>query len=171
MTTIDSIQTGFEELASRESNGISVSLVWRRRDDALKVVVFDARYEETFEIEVGDEPPLDVFHHPFAYASFRDIATLSATRPVEAARLSGLRREIGLRVVAFLQVAAKPARCPGKDVRIEQRGRRPPADPGDAPPRMVVATTSGCCSPSTVALIGADRASCLPQIVESVDRA
>jgi hypothetical protein len=72
MTTTLTIDATFEELASRSANGISVTLAWRRSDDALKVVVTDARYDETFEIEVGDDPPLDVFNHPFAYAAFRE---------------------------------------------------------------------------------------------------
>ncbi len=77
MTVIDIIETGYEELESRESNGIAVSLVWRRSDGSVKVVVIDARDETSFEIEVGDRPALDVFHHPFAYARFRGSPTAS----------------------------------------------------------------------------------------------
>ena len=63
----------FEELMSRESNGISVSLLWSREDDSLTVCVFDARDDSVFELEVGAASPLDVFHHPFAYAAHRGL--------------------------------------------------------------------------------------------------
>ncbi len=62
--------SGFEELISRESNGILVALVWNRRSGSLKVTVHDALMESGFELEVGDAPPLDVFHHPYAYEAF-----------------------------------------------------------------------------------------------------
>jgi hypothetical protein len=65
--------TQFEELMSRESNGISVSLFWNREDDSLTVCVFDAASESAFELEVGAASPLDVFHHPFAYAAHRGL--------------------------------------------------------------------------------------------------
>jgi hypothetical protein len=68
------IETRFEELAYRESDGIQVSLLWKRSDNSLKVVVDDAARETWFELEVGDAPPLDVFHHPYAYRSHADEA-------------------------------------------------------------------------------------------------
>ena len=58
-----------EELASRGGAGLTVSLCWRRSDDNLTVVVTDARLGASFEVEVGGHNPLDVFHHPFAYAA------------------------------------------------------------------------------------------------------
>jgi hypothetical protein len=58
-----------EELAVRGSGGLLVSLLWRRRDNALKVVVSDVRLGETFEVAVGKANPLEVFYHPYAYAS------------------------------------------------------------------------------------------------------
>jgi hypothetical protein len=58
-----------EELASRESDGLTVSLCWRRSDNHVTVVVSDARLGESFEVEVGGNNPLDVFHHPYAYAA------------------------------------------------------------------------------------------------------
>lgn len=57
-----------EELAVRDSGGLVVSLLWRRRDDALTVVVSDVRLGEAFEVPVGSAKPLDVFYHPYAYA-------------------------------------------------------------------------------------------------------
>ena len=62
-----------EELLSRESNGISVSLLWNREDDSLTVSVYDARDDSVFELEVGAAPALEVFHHPFAYAAHRGL--------------------------------------------------------------------------------------------------
>jgi hypothetical protein len=58
-----------EELAVRGSGGIVVSLLWRRSDNALSVLVTDLRQEESFEVAVGCADPLDVFHHPYAYAT------------------------------------------------------------------------------------------------------
>jgi hypothetical protein len=57
-----------EELAVRGNDGLLVSLLWRRRDNALKVVVSDARLGESFEVAVGKANPLEVFYHPYAYA-------------------------------------------------------------------------------------------------------
>ena len=75
MTPTTDIRNGtiFEELMSRESNGISVSLFWNREDDSLSVCVFDAASESALELEVGASSPLDVFHHPFAYAAHRGL--------------------------------------------------------------------------------------------------
>ena len=84
MTVTDFLQQGYEELDSRESNGIAVALVWRRMDDSVKVVVVDTRDETSFEIEVGGESALDVFRHPFAYAAHRP-APGDAERVVGAA--------------------------------------------------------------------------------------
>jgi hypothetical protein len=56
------------ELASRESNGIAVTLLWNRRTDALRVCVSDARWGAYFELDAERDNALDVFHHPYAYA-------------------------------------------------------------------------------------------------------
>jgi len=58
-----------EELAVRGSDGVVVSLLWRRSDNALSVVVSDVRQGESFEVAVGGADPLDVFHHPYAYTT------------------------------------------------------------------------------------------------------
>ena len=42
-------------------------------DDTLTVCVFDTSTETSFELEVGAASPLDVFHHPFAYAAHRGL--------------------------------------------------------------------------------------------------
>ena len=81
MTATTPTGTGFEELASRESNGISVSLLWNRSDDHLSVCVFDTATDTSFELDVQDAAPLDVFNHPYAYAAHRGIDTGPALEP------------------------------------------------------------------------------------------
>jgi len=62
------------ELATRDSNGISVALYWTRGTDALAVTVADTSTGDYFELVVADnERPLDVFYHPFAYARARGL--------------------------------------------------------------------------------------------------
>lgn len=57
-----------EELAVRRSGGLVISLLWRRIDNALTVVVSDVSAGESFEVPVGNAKPLDVFYHPYVYA-------------------------------------------------------------------------------------------------------
>ena len=57
------------ELASRESNGVHVLLLWHPRDDALTVSVEDSRAGRRFEISVDSRRALDAFYHPYAYAA------------------------------------------------------------------------------------------------------
>jgi hypothetical protein len=64
------------ELDRRSNHGIEVALLWRKLDDRLIVTLSDARTGSAFEILVRDgERPLDVFHHPYAYAAQRRIDT------------------------------------------------------------------------------------------------
>jgi hypothetical protein len=60
------------ELAHRENDGIEFALLWDRDANSLTVAVTDARTDEAFEVPVGKERPLEVFHHPFAYANVDD---------------------------------------------------------------------------------------------------
>ena len=57
------------ELASRESDGIHVVLLWHPEDDAVTVCVEDMRGGRSFELAVAPDRALDVFNHPFAYAA------------------------------------------------------------------------------------------------------
>lgn len=82
------IGSGFEELTSRENNGVHVSLLWNRTDNSLRVAVFDASTESAFELEVGDAPPLDVFNHPYAYAAYRHIGYAPTFEPTSAATVA-----------------------------------------------------------------------------------
>ena len=66
--------TGRTELASRESNGITVRLFWNRSTNLVTVAVADAASDDYFELVLDEhEPALDVFHHPFAHAAARGI--------------------------------------------------------------------------------------------------
>jgi hypothetical protein len=55
------------ELDHRESDGISVSLLWYADLDVVAIRVFDGESEEEFEVEVAGRDALDAFHHPYAY--------------------------------------------------------------------------------------------------------
>jgi hypothetical protein len=57
------------ELASRESAGLAVVLVWHPGEDALTVSVADSRTGDRFELAVDGGCALDAFYHPFAYAA------------------------------------------------------------------------------------------------------
>jgi hypothetical protein len=59
------------ELAQRQSSGIEVSLLWDRLRDVAAVRVLD-QSGGNFELVLSKhESPLDVFHHPYAYAAMR----------------------------------------------------------------------------------------------------
>ena len=72
------------ELASRESNGIDVTLLWNPRTGELRICVSDARTGAYFELDAEPEKALDVFHHPYSYAALRGIPYDRA--PVPSAR-------------------------------------------------------------------------------------
>jgi hypothetical protein len=57
------------ELATRESDGINVVLLWHPDENALTVSVEDARAGDHFQMQVAPDRALDAFHHPFAYAA------------------------------------------------------------------------------------------------------
>lgn len=57
------------ELAARESNGLSVRLLWHPLENAVTVSVEDRRRHECFDLAVAPEHALDAFYHPFAYAA------------------------------------------------------------------------------------------------------
>ena len=69
------------ELASRETNGITVRLLWSRLTNLVTIAVDDAANDDYFELLLGEhERALDVFHHPFAHAAARRIE-FRASRP------------------------------------------------------------------------------------------
>jgi hypothetical protein len=60
------------ELDSRTTDGIEVRLLWNEHDGRVLVAVADAKTGDSFSIEVREgERPMDVFHHPYAYAASR----------------------------------------------------------------------------------------------------
>jgi len=58
-----------QELASRESDGLAVRLVWHPSEDAVTVSVTDSRTGDRFQLVVDRKRALDAFYHPFAYAA------------------------------------------------------------------------------------------------------
>ena len=67
-------ETWRTELMSRESNGISVRLLWSRATNLVTVAVADAASDDYFELVLDEhEPALEVFNHPFAHAAARGL--------------------------------------------------------------------------------------------------
>jgi hypothetical protein len=58
----------WQELSTRENDGLLVSLLWSRDSNAVKVVVADTKLHAQFELAVAPERALDAFNHPFLYA-------------------------------------------------------------------------------------------------------
>ena len=78
--TIEAVNDEVEwaELAEREHDGITVNLYWARSTNVLAVTVSDASTGDYFELVLANnEPPLDVFFHPFAYARRRGVELLA----------------------------------------------------------------------------------------------
>jgi len=62
------------ELVSRESNGITVRLLWSRSTNLVTVTVADVANDEYFELVLDEhERALDVFEHPYAHAAARGL--------------------------------------------------------------------------------------------------
>ena len=57
------------ELAHRSSNGIDVALLWSRTTNSLYVAVADIRTGDRFTVDAPADQALEVFNHPFAYAT------------------------------------------------------------------------------------------------------
>jgi hypothetical protein len=57
------------ELAARQRDGLSVVLRWHPCDDAVTVVVDDAKTGDRFQFAVDRARALDAFYHPYAYAA------------------------------------------------------------------------------------------------------
>ena len=59
---------------SRETNGITVRLLWSRATNLVTVAVSDTASDDSFELVLDeDEPALEVFNHPFAHAAARGL--------------------------------------------------------------------------------------------------
>jgi hypothetical protein len=59
----------YKELAYRENNGIVVTLWVNSNLNQLRVSVHDERTGDLFALDADADNALDVFQHPFAYAS------------------------------------------------------------------------------------------------------
>jgi hypothetical protein len=74
MTAALALTSPRTELAVRESDGVSVALYWTRGTNILAVTVVDTGSGTAFELVLTEnEPPLDVFYHPYAYAATRGL--------------------------------------------------------------------------------------------------
>jgi hypothetical protein len=61
-------------LASRRSGTTEVGLFWSKRRHRAAVVVEDEATGEHFELEIKpDDDPLDVYNHPYPYATSRHL--------------------------------------------------------------------------------------------------
>jgi hypothetical protein len=72
------------ELASRETDGIVVSLLWCALGHEVEVVVADTRQGTEFSFAVAPDRALDAFHHPFLYAG-SDVAVEAPQRTQDVA--------------------------------------------------------------------------------------
>lgn len=57
------------ELATRDSDGIAVRLLFNRETKRPFVEVNDSRTGVSFTVHIANEKALDAFNHPFAYAA------------------------------------------------------------------------------------------------------
>jgi 1,4-alpha-glucan branching enzyme len=82
-----------KELAQRASNGIEVTLFWRKPTTRVTIEVSDVRLGESFEFEVDGSKALDAFHHPYAYAASPRAETRTrVARTDEFSRVGPVRR-------------------------------------------------------------------------------
>ena len=65
--------TARRELASLTSDDLEITLWWDPRINAIAVSVWDWKRDTHFELAVGSDRAMDVFYHPFAYASRREL--------------------------------------------------------------------------------------------------
>jgi hypothetical protein len=55
------------ELDHRESDGVSVTLLWYEDSNRVTLHVIDSDSDEEFDLEVAGRDALDAFRHPYAY--------------------------------------------------------------------------------------------------------
>lgn len=55
------------ELAYRTGGGVEVSLLWRKLDNSLTLLVVEIATGVSFEVTVQPKHALDAFNHPYAY--------------------------------------------------------------------------------------------------------
>ena len=87
-TTIDASPPAsgdWRELASRDNDGLEVSLLWSKSADRVRLVVADTRLEVDFELDVASAEALAAFYHPFSYLAYPTDAEVSWHAEQEAA--------------------------------------------------------------------------------------
>jgi hypothetical protein len=73
--TAETLHT-MRELDRRHNDGIHVRLLWSQDDNRVVVAVADTKTGDAFVVQVRDgDSPVDVFHHPYAYAAWHRIDT------------------------------------------------------------------------------------------------
>ena len=73
-------EAAFKELASRNQNGLEVTLLWDSRSDEVSVEVIDQLDDSGFSLSIAGHLALDAFHHPYAYAQLHEDHTDRAPR-------------------------------------------------------------------------------------------
>jgi hypothetical protein len=74
----------WNELATRDTDGLVVSLLWNRTSNRVKVVLDDTRTHRRFAFAVAPACALDAFYHPFLYAG-SDVLVAAPARTEEVA--------------------------------------------------------------------------------------
>jgi hypothetical protein len=72
------IRKRIRELAERTSNGTLIRLYWLQGTRELWVELWERELDVTIEIPADPERALEVFHHPYAYASAHNALPLAA---------------------------------------------------------------------------------------------
>ena len=75
----------WRELASRDNDGLEVSLLWSKSADQVKLIVADTRLDVDFELDVAGADALAAFYHPFSYIGYPDEAAPFSHLEQEAA--------------------------------------------------------------------------------------
>jgi hypothetical protein len=72
--------TDWKDLASRESGGLEISLLWCAPTGQTKVTVNDRRSGEEFELPVKGGDALAAFYHPFAFMARPSVPAVEQQR-------------------------------------------------------------------------------------------
>ena len=73
MSLIAATECAPRDLAYRSGDGLDVTLFWHPVTDELRVCVCDVRRGAYFEIPTAPHLALDVFYHPYSYASASEV--------------------------------------------------------------------------------------------------
>ena len=77
-------QAAVKELASRNQNGLEVTLLWDSRSNDVSIEVIDQLDDSGFSLPIAGHLALDAFHHPYAYARLHEDHTDRAPRSAMA---------------------------------------------------------------------------------------